>query len=32
MTGWRAPYVVVALAWGCSFVFIAAALRSFAPD
>ena len=29
--GWRGPYAVLALLWGCSFLFIATALRSFAP-
>ncbi len=29
--GWRASYVVLAVLWGCSFLFIATALRSFAP-
>jgi len=29
--GWLGPYLVLALLWGCSFLFIATALRSFAP-
>ena len=28
---WLGPYLVLALLWGCSFLFIAIALRSFAP-
>ncbi len=29
--GWRASYALLAVLWGCSFLFIATALRSFAP-
>lgn len=29
--GWLAPYLTLAVLWGCSFLFIATALRSFAP-
>lgn len=29
--GWLGPYLVLAVLWGCSFLFIAIALRSFAP-
>ncbi len=31
VTGWGASYALLAVLWGCSFVFIATALRSFAP-
>jgi drug/metabolite transporter (DMT)-like permease len=31
VTGWGAAYALLAVLWGCSFVFIATALRSFAP-
>ena len=30
--GWLGPYLVLAVLWGCSFLFIAIALRSFAPS
>ncbi|NUU15683.1 DMT family transporter [Cellulomonas humilata] len=29
--GWIGPYLVLAVLWGCSFLFIATALRTFAP-
>jgi drug/metabolite transporter (DMT)-like permease len=29
--GWRGPYLALAVLWGCSFLFIATALRSFSP-
>jgi drug/metabolite transporter (DMT)-like permease len=31
LTGWGASYALLAVLWGCSFLFIATALRSFAP-
>ena len=31
VVGWGASYALLALLWGCSFLFIATALRSFSP-
>ena len=29
--GWIGPYLLLAVLWGCSFLFIATALQTFAP-